>query len=83
MIAYLNIKVPVVHVLTLLRPNIITLGSAAIAQWIRLRLHAAQSLSPKHTINAFIQIYLFVSCRKDENKQKEAGIGPFLETLIV
>ena len=83
MIAYLNIKVPVVHVLTLLRPNIITLGSAAIAQWIRLRLPAAPGLSPKHTINAFIQIYLFVSCRKDENKQKEAGIGPFLETLIV
>ena len=30
--------------------------------------------SPKHTINAFIK---FVLCRKDDNKPKEAGMGPF------
>ena len=57
MIAYLNIKVPVVHVLTLLRPNIITLGSAVIAQWIRLRLPAAPGLSPKCFYTNIFDLY--------------------------
>ena len=39
---------------------------------------ATPSLRPKHTIYAFINLYWFVSCGKDENKQKEAGISPFL-----
>ena len=53
---------------------------AAIAQWIHLRLFpAAQGSSPKHAIYAFsfIVIVLYLSCEKNENKQKEAGFGPF------
>ena len=36
--------------------------------------------SPKHIINAFIiysKFVLYLSCEKNENKQKEPGFGPF------
>ena len=41
---------------------------------------AAPGSSPKHTIYAFFNLYLSfeLECERDENKQKEAGIGPFL-----
>ena len=40
---------------------------------------AAPSLSPKHAIYAssFIVFVLYLSSEKNENKQKEAGFGPF------
>ena len=39
---------------------------------------AAAGLNPKHTIYAFsICIIEIVMSKKDKNKQKEAGIGPF------
>ena len=40
--------------------------------------------SPKHAIYAFsfIVFVLYLSCEKNENKQKEAGFGPFLKTNI-
>ena len=46
---------------------------AARAQWIRLRLPGS---SPKHTFYTFIILYWFVWRGKNENKQKEARIGP-------
>ena len=38
-------------------------------------------LSPKHTIYAFFNLYLSfeLECEKNENKQKEAEIGPFFK----
>ena len=30
----------------------------------------------------FIVIVLYLSCEKNENKQKEAGFGPFLEKMF-
>ena len=44
---------------------------------------AAPGSSPNHTINSFIiysQFVLDFSCEKYENKQKEAGFGPFFKT---
>ena len=40
--------------------------------------------SSKHAIYAFsfIVFVLYLSCEKDENKQKEAGFGPFKKTSI-
>ena len=37
---------------------------------------AASGSSPKHTITLLSFDIWFVSCRNDENKQKEAGMGP-------
>ena len=39
---------------------------------------AAPGSSPKHAIYAFsfIVFVLYLSCEKNENKQKEAGFGP-------
>ena len=33
--------------------------------------------SPKHAIYTFINFVLYLSCEKNENKQKEGGFGPF------
>ena len=57
---------------------------AAIAPWFRLRL---PSCSPRFKSQAhhlhFFQLVLLKLCRENtENKQKEAGIGPFLKTLL-
>ena len=42
---------------------------------------AATGLSPKHSIDTFIiyslSFVLNLPCDKNENKQKEAGFGPF------
>ena len=40
--------------------------------------------SPKHAIYAFsfIVFVLHLSCEKNENKQKEAGYGPFLKKIM-
>ena len=54
---------------------------AAIAQWIRLRL---PSCRPGFESQAyFLSFYkiLVESFRKDENKRKEAGIGPLKKTI--
>ena len=49
---------------------------AAIAPWFLLRL---PSCCPGFDIYAFFQFELLKLYREnDENKQKEAGIGPFL-----
>ena len=60
--------------------------SAAIAQWIRLRLPSCRPgyESQAHHLR-FFSIYIVqivnlsfeLECEKNENKQKEAGIGPF------
>ena len=63
---------------------------AAIAQWIRLHpsILMPTGSTPKHAIHAFI-IYsqicvIFVlNCEKNENKQKEAGFGPFLKKIAL
>ena len=53
---------------------------AAIAQWIRLRLPSCRPgfESQAHHL-CFFNLYLSfeLECEKNENKQKEAGIGPF------
>ena len=57
-------------------------GGAAIFQWIRLCLHpTTPGSSPKHIIYtfSFIVFVLYLSCEKNENKQKEVGFGPFLK----
>ena len=40
---------------------------------------AAPGSSPKHSIYtfSFIEFVQYLSCEKKENKQKEAGFGPF------
>ena len=43
---------------------------------------ATSGSSPKHTIYAFINLYWFVSCGKDENKQKEARLVHFLKLFF-
>ena len=52
---------------------------AAIAQWIRLRLPSCRPgfESQAHHL-CFFNLYLSfeLECEKNENKQKEAGIGP-------
>ena len=57
------------------------LTGAAIAQWIRLHLlscctgfesQAFMLLSPT------VKFVLYLSCKKNKNKQKEPGFGPFL-----
>ena len=61
---------------------------AAIAQWFRLRLQsfhpAAQGSNPKHNIYAFSNCILNSAsfCEKDENKQKEAEVGPFIKAVV-
>ena len=57
-------------------------GGAAIAQWIHLRLpscHSRFETQANHLSSYLIysQIYLSLYCEKYENKQKEAGFGPF------
>ena len=42
---------------------------------------AAPGSSPKHTIYGFIVFVLYLSCEKDENKQKEAGFGLFKKSI--
>ena len=57
-----------------------------IAQWIRLRLPSFRPgfKSQAHHLR-FFQFILFkylsfeLECEKNENKQKEAGIGPFFK----
>ena len=59
---------------------------AAIAQWIRLRLPSCRPgfESQAHHL-CFFSIYIVqivylsfeLECEKNENKRKEAGIGPF------
>ena len=53
---------------------------------ICLKRPATPGLSPKHTIYTFsihivqiVNLSFEMECEKDENKQKEAGIGPFLK----
>ena len=43
---------------------------------------AAPGSSPKHTFYAFINLDWFVTWGKDENQQKEAGIGLFFKKNI-
>ena len=43
---------------------------------------ATPGSNPKHTIDAFI-IVLYLSCEKDENKQKEAVFGPFFKKCMI
>ena len=42
---------------------------------------AATGSNPKHTIYTFFNLYCDCNEKKNENKQKEAGIGPFLKTM--
>ena len=55
---------------------------AAIAQWIRLHLPSCRPgfESQAHHL-CFFNLYLSfeLECEKNENKQKEAGIGPFFK----
>ena len=39
----------------------------------------ATGSNPKHTIYAFYNLFIEIVMRKDENKQKEAWIGPFFK----
>ena len=57
----------------------LSLRGATIVQWICLHL---PSCRPKYTIYAFINLYWFVSCGKDKNKQKEAGLAHFLKVIL-
>ena len=57
---------------------------AVIAQWIRLRQPSCRPAGPGFVSQAhhlrfyhYSQLVLYFSCEKKENKQKEAGIGPF------
>ena len=50
---------------------------AAIAQWIRLRLPFCCPGFQSQAYHLSFYKIIVVSCRKDENKRKEAGIGPF------
>ena len=54
---------------------------AAIAQWIHLCLpscrHGFESQAHHLWFHQFIKKIVY--CRKDENKQKEAEIGPYLK----
>ena len=62
----------------------LTALGAAIAQWIRLRLpscHPGFESQPHHlrfyqNKDKFV-LYLHMHCEKNEDKQKEAGFGPF------
>ena len=40
---------------------------------------AAPGSIPKHTIYAYVYMLISELCGKDENKQREARIGPFLK----
>ena len=59
---------------------------AAIAQWIRLRLPSSHPgfESQAYHLCFFQIIYLSfeLGCEKNENKQKEAGIGPFKKNFF-
>ena len=54
-------------------------GGATIAQWIRLRLPSCRPgfESQAHHLSFYQFIFELYHVEKDENKQKEAGIGPF------
>ena len=41
-------------------------------------IKAASGSNPKHTIYTFSNCIIEIVMKKDENKQEEAGIGPFL-----
>ena len=59
-------------------------GGAAIAQWIRLRLPSCRPgfESQAHHLSFYQFIFELYHVEKDENKQKEAGIGPFLKKTV-
>ena len=60
------------------RYSSVDLSASSIHRWCAWDSNLSPCSSPKHTIYAFINLlYWFVSCEKDENKQKEAGIGLF------
>ena len=63
---------------------IILPGGAAIAQWIRLRLPSCRPgfESQAHHLSFYQFIFELYHVEKDENKQKEAGIGPFLKKTV-
>ena len=56
---------------------------AAVAQWIRLRLPSCRPgfESQAHHLSFYQFIFELYHVEKDENKQKEAGIGPFLNNI--
>ena len=56
---------------------------AAIAQWIRLRLPFCCPGFQSQAYHLSFYKIIGVSCRKDENKRKEAGIGPFFFKKIL
>ena len=50
----------------------------SIAQWIRIHLPSCRPGFESKAHYAFVNLYnWFVSYKLDDNKQKEAGIGPF------
>ena len=60
--------------------NMLVSWGATIAQWIRLRLPSCRPGFESQARNLrflFIVFVLYLSCEKNENKQKEAGFGPF------
>ena len=63
------------------RQRIITkIWGAAIAQWNCLRIPSCRpGFESQAAIFAFsfIVFVLYLSCEKSQNKQKEAGFGPF------
>ena len=56
---------------------------AAVAQWIRLRLPSCRPgfESQAHHLSFYQFIFELYHVEKDENKQKEAGIGPLKKTI--
>ena len=52
---------------------------AAIAQWIRLRPQVRIPSSQSKLLPFKVKFVLYLSREKNENKQKEAGFGPFLK----
>ena len=56
---------------------------AAIAQWFRLRLPSCgpgfESQAHHLRFFQFVLLKLLLELEKNENKQKEAGIGPYLK----
>ena len=51
----------------------------AIAQWIRLRLPSCRPGFESIYIVQIVYLSFELECEKNENKQKEAWIGPFLK----
>ena len=57
---------------------------SVIAQWIRLHPPSYTDLSSnlKHSIYTCLNLYFNCYVKKEKNKQKEAGIGPYFENSL-